>query len=663
MGETLLYAVSDSAPDEVERLASRSLRVSSGDRLLLWADSWSEAEPFVAAAPEGVYGAVIIPGPGFSIRVDAYGFYIFSLSSFSTTEPGLFLSMLSLLRENESSQAMVASLSQRAKHLDAQLMGLQSDRDAIVRAILREGEQRTAVNDVAAIAYDIVGDAVTVHDIDSGLIINGNLSAWRLAGGVGQIGSWLGCEAVWEPFMACLDRQVRESTSPVEWKHVDAVGNVMWLEATYRIVKLLDNEVVVVVTRDATQRRLESANARRAKQVENIKEVARFVADRFNNSLQNAHLVLNKALELVSSNSDEAGHLRQVKGILQDSQHVCQRLIVYSGDNNDACSPQSVNTIVEQYLNKFYHENIEVVLDVNLEQTLPKVMSSSRAVGEILENLVRNALESFDITLLSMARTNYVASDTVWISTECCELDCAQLRALINGRDCAPGRYVVLRVLDNGCGIDPDGLEKLFDIFYTTKSGVHGGFGLSAVLGLVKSQNGALSVSSQWGKGSEFAVYLPATESDESAIESKPVAALPNGGDARRTPKRFLVAEDEVTQVREMRSILEGWGHEVVTAVNGRDALIEYEASKKNGASIDMVITDIRMAGLNGFELCAQLHKDNPALPLLVVSGYAGNYERIEFGKIGAKVIGKPFTPDSISKAITAVFNYCNCNS
>jgi CheY-like chemotaxis protein len=218
------------------------------------------------------------------------------------------------------------------------------------------------------------------------------------------------------------------------------------------------------------------------------------------------------------------------------------------------------------------------------------------------------------------------------------------------GKTIPPGGYLCLEVSDNGCGMDEETKWRIFEPFYTTKF-TGRGLGMSATLGIVLSHGGALQLFSQGGQGTTFKVYLPvlisAAEGDEDP--GRAVPAIPWQG--RGT---VLLVEDD-DQVRNIaNTLLAMFGFAVVEAVNGKEALALYQ---QHAPEITLVFTDLGMPIMDGYELFRELKKLNPALPVIITSGF-GDVEvsaRIANEDI-AGLLSKPYNAAQLREVLKRVF-------
>jgi two-component system, cell cycle sensor histidine kinase and response regulator CckA len=170
-------------------------------------------------------------------------------------------------------------------------------------------------------------------------------------------------------------------------------------------------------------------------------------------------------------------------------------------------------------------------------------------------------------------------------------------------------------VSDSGIGMDAETQAHIFEPFFTTKHSVGGtGLGLSTVYGIVEQSGGKITVESTPGEGTTFGIHLPRYAGPEVPNQAQEQA----GGSVRK--ETLLLVEDESAVRESVRRLLEGQGYTVIEARDGAEALRLYD---RNATGIDLVLTDVTMPGIGGFELVQQLRARRPDLRVVFMSGYA----------------------------------------
>lgn len=212
--------------------------------------------------------------------------------------------------------------------------------------------------------------------------------------------------------------------------------------------------------------------------------------------------------------------------------------------------------------------------------------------------------------------------------------------------DAKPGPYVVLSVLDTGTGIPPHVIDRIFDPFFTTKGVGQGtGLGLSTAMGFVKSHGGFMNVYSEVGRGTEFKVYLPAQETaaTRQAEEERPELHKGNG-------ELVLVVDDEAPILETTKATLEAYGYRVLTAKDGTEALA---SCAQHHNAISVVVTDMMMPFMDGPATIRALHKLDPAVKVIAVSGLMENKNRADLADTGSTLfLQKPYTTEQLLHAL-----------
>jgi PAS domain S-box-containing protein len=210
-------------------------------------------------------------------------------------------------------------------------------------------------------------------------------------------------------------------------------------------------------------------------------------------------------------------------------------------------------------------------------------------------------------------------------------------QAPVRPQDPEPGDYVVLSIKDSGSGMSPDVLAKAFEPFFTTKGvGKGSGLGLAQVFGFAKQSGGGVAISTAPEQGTTVKVYLPCIREGAIALTPPVVEKMYNDGGQ----KTILLVDDD-PQVRHVTaSLLEAYGYQVIEAGGGESALSSLQAS------VDLLLTDFAMPGMNGAELARRVRQQYPALPVLFITGYA------DLRILDAEdqfVVHKPFRDDELA--------------
>jgi two-component system cell cycle sensor histidine kinase/response regulator CckA len=211
------------------------------------------------------------------------------------------------------------------------------------------------------------------------------------------------------------------------------------------------------------------------------------------------------------------------------------------------------------------------------------------------------------------------------------------------------GDYTALVVEDNGAGIAPEHLGKIWEPFFTTKEQGKGtGLGLSTVYGIVKQSGGFIFADSEPGRGTRFTIYLPVHHPDPAAAApakpAPPPSAWAGGGS-------ILLVEDEDPVRIVAERALTRQGYKVTPARDGEEGLELVE----RGGQFDLVVSDVVMPSMDGPAMAREIRKLAPALPVLFMSGYAEEQLRRQIDIENVHFIPKPFSVQQISDKVAQV--------
>jgi PAS domain S-box-containing protein len=209
-----------------------------------------------------------------------------------------------------------------------------------------------------------------------------------------------------------------------------------------------------------------------------------------------------------------------------------------------------------------------------------------------------------------------------------------------------PGRYVLLRIADNGKGMDEQTRQRIFEPFFTTKFQGRG-LGMAAVYGIVKKHNGNVYVDSAAGEGTTISIYLKGTKAEERVTEEAAPYTVQRSGTA-------LVVEDEHLVMEVNRAIVEKLGYNVLEAKTGEEA-VKIVTNYKG--SIDFVLLDVILPDMDGSHIYPLLIKARPELKVIVCSGFALDGPARQILESGAEsFIQKPFSMAALSAVLKKTF-------
>ena len=418
-------------------------------------------------------------------------------------------------------------------------------------------------------------------------------------------------------------------------------GSLVAVEASGSYFTMEGKQVVVAALRDISGRKRAEAENRglaeqlfQAQKMEAVGRLAGGVAHDFNN-----------LLTVIAGHGDLALLQVQDPGLREDIEvmrkaadsaaALTRQLLAFS--RKQVLQPEIVqlNGLVastDRMLRRVIGEDVQ--LKTRLEPDLWRVRADPVQVQQLIMNLVVNSRDAMPRGGTLTIETANVVLDDSYTSHQ---------------KDVRPGEYVLLAVSDTGEGMDAATLARVFEPFFTTKKEGKGtGLGLSTVYGIVKQSGGHVDAYSELGLGSTFKVYLPRAEaSAEAPAPGAPDLAPEKGG------ATVLVAEDSDGVRRLIQMVLSRHGFEVLEARNGEEALA---IAERHAGAIDLLVTDVVMPVLGGWETAERLSARRPGLKVLFMSGYTED-AILTKGIISGELdfLEKPFTPFALEQKVQEI--------
>ena len=290
--------------------------------------------------------------------------------------------------------------------------------------------------------------------------------------------------------------------------------------------------------------------------------------------------------------------------------------------------PLSLNHIAKESSETFGRTRKEITIHRELAEDLLAVEVDESQIEQVLLNLYINAADAMpgggDLFLKTMNVTHEEMKEKPY--------------------DPIPGKYVLLKVIDKGTGMDEGTVERIFEPFFTTKAMGRGtGLGLASVYGIIKGHGGYIDVDSKIGRGTSFSIYLPA--SDKLIPKALDVSDQIIGGG-----ETILLVDDEEIVLDVGVQMLKKLGYTVLEANSGKEANDIY---KEKRDKIDLVLLDMIMPKMSGGETYEKLKEINPEVKVLLSSGYSIKGQATEIMNLGCNgFIQKPFNMRKLSKKI-----------
>jgi PAS domain S-box-containing protein len=483
-------------------------------------------------------------------------------------------------------------------------------------------------------------DAIIVRDLDDN-ILYWNKSAERIYG-------WTAEEVRGRSIHGVIYRGVSEQYEKAkritldkgEWEgelyHYTKERRELIIESRWTLVRDEGGEPksVLVINTDITEKKKIEAQFLRAQRMESIGTLAGGIAHDFNNLLS----PIMMAVQLLKAKFPDEDSQRLIS-ILEASADrgaglVRQVLSFARGVEGERINLQPRHLIKEivKILKDTFPKSIEV--EFESPGDLWVIAGDVTQLHQVLMNFCVNGRDAMPEGGKLMIRAENVYMDENY--------------ARMN-LEAKPGHFVAITIADTGHGIAPQIVHKIFEPFFTTKEHGKGtGLGLSTALGIVKGHGGFINVYSEPGRGTEFKIYLPASEAALGAMALEGEGKLPRG-----SGELVLVVDDEVA-IREItKGTLEMYGYRAIIASDGTEAVALYAQHRDE---VKVVLTDMMMPYMDGPATIRALHKLNPMVKIIASSGLVENNKATPL--IGDGVIAflpKPYTAEKLLTTVSTV--------
>ena len=443
--------------------------------------------------------------------------------------------------------------------------------------------------------------------------------------------------------------QILKTGEPIRGTGYDAIGkhgNDMALELAASLIRNPEGDPVGFrgVLRDVSERKDAEAQKRtleiqmqQAQKMESIGTLAGGIAHDFNNILMG--IQGNASLMLLKTDSNQAFYekLKNIEAYVENGTELTRQLLGFARRGKYHTIATDINSIIEKSASLFGRTKKEIRIRKDLTPDVYTVEVDRGQIEQALLNLYVNAWQAMP------------EGGDLYLKTENVILDA-------NFENIQPykvevGKYVKITVADSGSGFDDETKKRIFEPFFTTKEMGRGtGLGLASVYGIIKSHGGYINVHSQKGEGATFAIYLPASAKEVRQEKVEPVQKTVAKGTGT-----ILLIDDEEMIIKVGEELLQELGYKVISARSGDEAIQIYE---RNADKIDLIVMDMIMPGMGGGETFDRLKAMNPAIKVLLSSGYSINGQASKILERGCDgFIQKPFNINQLSKKIQGIIS------
>ncbi len=415
--------------------------------------------------------------------------------------------------------------------------------------------------------------------------------------------------------------------------------NKIHLEASLATIEWEGKPAVLGILRDMTAQKQLEEQLRHSQKIEAVGRLAGGLAHDFNNILT----AIGGYADIIDRKVDDGPIKENIQEIITSSDRatkLIQQLLAFSRRQVIKPIPVNLNSIInamDALLNRVVGENVDY--RTYFEEDIGAIEIDPALLEQVIMNLVINARDAMP------------EGGTLTIETFNTELssDYGETHP-----DVMPGKYVALAISDTGFGIAEDIRDQIYEPFFTTKEKGKGtGLGLSTVYGIIKQSGGHVWCYSEVAKGTTFKIYFPRV--DKEVVPAPVQKTISDEDYPKAKNETILIAEDEDSVRRFCNNVLTDLGYNVIQAKDGTEAL---QISQQKSKSIDLLVTDIMMPGLNGKELADRLWKENGDLKVIFISGYTNNVI-VNRGIIdpGITFIQKPFSAKTLSIRVREVLD------
>ncbi len=431
-----------------------------------------------------------------------------------------------------------------------------------------------------------------------------------------------------EVFSAVVKEPGRSDGVELRFRHKD--GSWRILEAAGKSLIADDSVIVIVNSRDITDRKRMEEYLIQAQKLESLGILAGGIAHDFNNLLVSILGNVSLALLEVGPASDASLLLRTAEKASLRAQSLTQQLLTFSRGGDPIKKIIDIGQVIREAA-EFSLRGSRVKCSIELPDDLWPIEADVGQIAQVFNNLVINADQAMP------------AGGTITVRAENINSAHHEIPTL------KPGRYIRLSIHDSGIGIPKEYIGKIFDPYYTTKQ-KGSGLGLAVTYSIIRKHDGHITAESTPGVGTIFTIYLPACNA--------PCAEAQAGeGRIRKGRGMILVMDDEHDVRATVGQMLQRLGYTVDLVEDGAMAVQRYRESIQNNNPFDAVIMDLTVpGGMGGRDALVRMLEIDPGVRAIVSSGFSNDPVMADYAKYGfAGAVAKPFLLKELSASIAAV--------
>jgi two-component system cell cycle sensor histidine kinase/response regulator CckA len=415
------------------------------------------------------------------------------------------------------------------------------------------------------------------------------------------------------------------------------------------ITPIEDSDTINLYGKDITEMSNLEEQLRQSQKLEAIGKLAGGIAHDFNNILTG--ILGNLSLLQEKSSPELQRYVSAARTAAARAAKLVEQMLNFSRKSKIPFSRENINLLVQEV----YHllrETIDrrIHIHLNLQENLPDISINAPQIQSVIMNLCINSRDAIQDILDGKCYPER-QNDHFVISMNT-ELHTIGISSCLANPPHSPGEYLVLRVSDNGTGMDEDIQQHLFEPFFTTREvGKGTGLGLASSYGIIQQHHGCIQFHTEPGAGSTFSVYLPVNRNlSESDSEIQP--PFP---DSTRGGETILIVDDEEIICSLIQDVLESSGYQVLIAEHGAIGL---ELLKQKSAEIDAVILDYSMPVLSGREFLEKIQEMAIRTRVILCSGYLEQHvlQALQFTNLKG-FLKKPYHPHELLEKVRHILD------
>jgi len=382
------------------------------------------------------------------------------------------------------------------------------------------------------------------------------------------------------------------------------------------------------IVTDISERKQWEQEMLKAQKLESIGTLAGGIAHDFNNLLQGVFGYISLAKLSVNQPSKSIAALEQAEKALHQSVSLTSQLLTFSKGGKPVKRTIALGPVIENAA-RFALSGSRVAFELSLADGLRSVEADAGQIGQVVQNIVLNADQAMPLGgRIELAARNVPAASLAGLPAD------------------LQGDLVEITIKDGGTGIPPEHLARIFDPYFTTKE-KGSGLGLATSYSIIGNHGGAISVTSELGKGSTFTVYLPAST-------AKPEPTSGSGACVMGRSCRILVMDDDAVVRDVAAALLAELGHEVEIARHGEEAIEIYRTAKESGKPFDIVILDLTVrGGMGGVATIKKLRELDPKVIAVASSGYSDDAGTSTYQQHGFRAfLSKPYSIEGLNSML-----------